>query len=101
MAPFCVRAVAGTPGLGCAWRRGGTGVHDPGGSVVPYLLLRTPSRSDGIACRRVQLSAARHREQSGIWVLSEKLTSKALVGGVLILAGVYLTERERGEEMPT
>jgi drug/metabolite transporter (DMT)-like permease len=36
----------------------------------------------------------------GIWVLSEKLTAKVLIGGALILAGVYLTERERGEEGP-
>lgn len=34
----------------------------------------------------------------GAWVLSERLTSKVLMGGSLILAGVYLTERERGEE---
>jgi drug/metabolite transporter (DMT)-like permease len=34
----------------------------------------------------------------GIWVLAERLTPKVLVGGALILAGVYLTERERGEE---
>ena len=34
----------------------------------------------------------------GIWVLSERLTSKVLIGGGLILAGVYLAERERGEE---
>lgn len=34
----------------------------------------------------------------GMWLLSERLTSKVWVGGSLILAGVYLTERERGEE---
>ena len=34
----------------------------------------------------------------GIWLLSERLTSKVLIGGGMILAGVYLTERERGEE---
>jgi drug/metabolite transporter (DMT)-like permease len=33
----------------------------------------------------------------GIWLLSERLTSKVLLGGMIILAGVYLTERERGE----
>ncbi len=34
----------------------------------------------------------------GIWVLSEHLTVKVVIGGSLILAGVYLAERERGEE---
>jgi drug/metabolite transporter (DMT)-like permease len=34
----------------------------------------------------------------GIWLLSERLTSKVLIGGGLILVGVYLAEREWGEE---
>ena len=31
-------------------------------------------------------------------MLGERLTAKVVGGGVLILIGVYLTERERGEE---
>ncbi len=34
----------------------------------------------------------------GVWMLSERLTAKVLLGGALILVGVYLTERERGDE---
>jgi drug/metabolite transporter (DMT)-like permease len=34
----------------------------------------------------------------GVWVLSEPLTPKVWVGGSLILAGVYLTEREASEK---
>jgi drug/metabolite transporter (DMT)-like permease len=34
----------------------------------------------------------------GIWLLHETLTVKIVLGGVLIIAGVYITERERGEE---
>jgi drug/metabolite transporter (DMT)-like permease len=34
----------------------------------------------------------------GIWILSERLTSKVLIGGGFILAGVYLTEHEGDEE---
>jgi drug/metabolite transporter (DMT)-like permease len=34
----------------------------------------------------------------GIWLLGETLTRGVVVGGVLILFGVYLTERERGED---
>jgi drug/metabolite transporter (DMT)-like permease len=34
----------------------------------------------------------------GIWLLAERLTPRLLAGGALILLGVYLTERERGED---
>lgn len=34
----------------------------------------------------------------GIWLLGEFLTLRVVVGGALILLGVYLAERERGEE---
>lgn len=33
-----------------------------------------------------------------IWLLGETLTVRIVLGGALILLGVYLTERERGEE---
>ena len=35
----------------------------------------------------------------GIWLLGERLTHNVVIGGTLILLGVYLTERERGEEV--
>jgi drug/metabolite transporter (DMT)-like permease len=103
MAPFCARAVAATPWAELhleAWW--GMGFMILGGSVVPYLLFTYALT--GLTASRV---AAFNYLQPviasslGIWVLSEKLTGKALVGGALILAGVYLTERERGEEAPT
>lgn len=34
----------------------------------------------------------------GVWLLSERITLKTVVGGAIILAGVYLTERARGEK---
>jgi drug/metabolite transporter (DMT)-like permease len=33
----------------------------------------------------------------GVWLLAERITPTVLVGGVLILLGVYFAERERGE----
>jgi len=72
------------------------------GSVVPYLLF---------AVAMTELTAARVAAFSyvqpviatglGIWLLAERLTVKIVLGGILILAGVYLTERERGEERGT
>ena len=32
------------------------------------------------------------------WLLGEKITPNVVAGGALILVGVYLAERERGEE---
>jgi len=69
------------------------------GSVVPYLIF---------AVVMSELTAARVAAFAyiqpiiatglGIWLLHERLTAKVVVGGILILAGVYLTEWERGEE---
>ena len=69
------------------------------GSVMSYMLF---------AYVLTELSAARvaafnylqpvFASTLGIWVLCEPLTSKVLIGGVMILAGLYLTERERGED---
>lgn len=33
----------------------------------------------------------------GVWLLGEKITTRVVAGGALILLGVYLAERERGE----
>ena len=69
------------------------------GSVVPYLLF---------AVALTELTAARVAAFSyvqpviatglGVWLLAERLTVKIILGGILIIGGVYLTERERGEE---
>lgn len=69
------------------------------GSVLPYTLF---------AIVMTELTAARVAAFAyvqpviatglGIWLVDEKLTVKFIVGGVLILAGVSITERERGEE---
>lgn len=34
----------------------------------------------------------------GVWMLDEKITTRAVAGGILIMAGLYLTERERGDK---
>lgn len=34
----------------------------------------------------------------GVWLLSERITLKTVVGGAIILAGVYLTEHARGSK---
>ena len=69
------------------------------GSVVPYL-------SFSIAIN--ELTASRVAAFSyiqpviatglGVWLLAEGISLKIILGGTLILLGVYLTERERGEE---
>ena len=69
------------------------------GSIVPYLLF---------AWAMTELTAARVAAFNyfqpliatafGVWMLHEKVGLRLLIGGALILAGLYLTERERGEE---
>lgn len=69
------------------------------GSVVPYLIYAfaltelTASRVAAFSYLQPVIATS-----LGIWLLAEKLTWRVVVGGALILAGVYLTERERGEE---
>jgi drug/metabolite transporter (DMT)-like permease len=67
------------------------------GSVISYLLfayvMTELPASRAAAFNYLQPVIA---SGLGIWILSERLTSKVLIGGGLILAGVYLTER--GEE---
>jgi drug/metabolite transporter (DMT)-like permease len=68
------------------------------GTLIPYLLfayvLTELPASRAAAFNYLQPVIA---SGLGIWLLSERLTSKVLIGGGLILTGVYLTERERGE----
>ena len=69
------------------------------GSVVPYLIFASVMK---------ELTAARVAAFSyiqpviatglGVGLMHEKLTAKIVIGGVLIFTGVYVTERERGEE---
>jgi drug/metabolite transporter (DMT)-like permease len=69
------------------------------GSVIAYLIYAfaltelTASRVAAFAYIQPVIATG-----LGIWLLAERLTTKIVVGGALILAGVYLTERERGEE---
>ena len=69
------------------------------GSVVSYLLFAYVL-TELAASRVAAFNYLQPVIASGlaIWLLSERLTSKVVMGGGLILAGVYLTERERGEE---
>jgi drug/metabolite transporter (DMT)-like permease len=69
------------------------------GSVVSYLIYAfaltklTASRVAAFAYLQPVIAAG-----LGIWLLGEALSSRVIVGGVLILLGVYLAERERDEE---
>jgi drug/metabolite transporter (DMT)-like permease len=69
------------------------------GSVIAYLIYAfaltelTASRVAAFGYLQPVIATA-----LGIWLLAEKLTPGLVVGGTLILAGVYLTERERVEE---
>ncbi len=100
MIPFCTRAVLVTNwsalNLEAWW---GFVFLIVFGSVLPYLLfayvLTGLSASRAAAFNYLQPVIA---SGLGIWIFSERITSKVLVGGSLILAGVYLTERERGED---
>jgi drug/metabolite transporter (DMT)-like permease len=100
MLPFCGHSVALTnwPALTLdAWW--GLGFLILLGSVVSYLLFAyvmtdlAASRASAFIYLQPLIAIA-----LGIWLLSERLTSKVLIGGGLILVGVYLAEREWGEE---
>ena len=98
MLPFCAHAVVVTnwaaPSLEAWW---GLAFLVVFGSVISYLLFAyvmtelAASRAAAFNYLQPVIASA-----LGIWVLSERLTSKVLIGGGLILTGVYLTERERG-----
>jgi len=102
MLPFCAHAVVVTnwPSLRReAWW--GLGFLVVFGSVISYLLfayvMTELPASRAAAFNYLQPVIA---SGLGIWVLSERLTSKVLIGGGLILTGVYLTERERDATTP-
>jgi drug/metabolite transporter (DMT)-like permease len=100
MLPFCAHAVVATNWAAIspvAWW--GLAFMVAFGSVISYLLfayvMTKLAASRAAAFNYLQPVIA---SGLGIWLLSERLTSKVLIGGGVILAGVYLTERERGEE---
>ena len=100
MSPFCAHSLAVTNwgGLGLqAW--GGLGFLIVLGTVLPFLLysyvMTELSASRAAAFNYLQPLIA---IALGFWLLAEPLTSRVLIGGPLILGGVYLAERERGEE---
>jgi drug/metabolite transporter (DMT)-like permease len=69
------------------------------GTVVSYLIYAfaltslTASRVAAFAYLQPMIATS-----LGIWLLAETLTLPVAIGGGLILFGVYLSERERGEE---
>ncbi|HEX5483054.1 MAG TPA: DMT family transporter [Terriglobia bacterium] len=99
LVPFCARSVAKV-----RWNQlsphawWGLGYMIVFGSFAAYLIfafaLQELSASTVAAFSYLQpvMAAA-----LGVWLLGERLSINALFGGLLILAGVYLTERERGE----
>ena len=100
MLPFCAHALVNTPWASIspkAWW--GLAFLVIPGSAISYMIF---------AYVMTELPASRVAAFSylqpviasglGIWVLSERLTAKVVIGGSLILAGVYLAERERGEK---
>ncbi len=100
MLPFCAHAVVVTNWAGLslnAWL--GLTFLIVFGSVISYMLfarvLTELPASRAAAFNYLQPAIA---SGLGIWVLSERLTTKVLIGGGFILAGVYLAGRERGVE---
>jgi drug/metabolite transporter (DMT)-like permease len=98
MLPFCAHAVVATDWASLRMKVwGGLAFLVVFGSVISYLLfayvMTELPASRAAAFNYLQPVIA---SGLGIWLLSERLTSKVLIGGGFILAGVYLTERERG-----
>jgi drug/metabolite transporter (DMT)-like permease len=68
------------------------------GSVLAYMLFAfalaelTPSRVAAFNYLQPLIAIS-----LGVWMLGEKVTSGLIAGGALILAGLYLTERENSE----
>lgn len=100
MLPFCAHAVALTHWAALRWEAWwGLAFMIVFGSVISYLVFAyvltelTASRVAAFNYLQPVIASG-----LGIWILSERLTSMVLLGGALILVGVYLTERERREE---
>lgn len=100
MIPFGVSAVADVRWASIpphAWA--GMGYAILFGSVVPYLAFST-AINELTASRVAAFSYIQPVIATGlgVWLLAERISLKIILGGTLILLGVYLTERERGEE---
>jgi len=100
MLPFAAHAAAATDWRAFTLRAWlGLAFLVPFGSVLSYMLFAYVLK---------ELTAARVAAFNylqpvfasilGVLILSERLTPKVFLGGAMILAGLYLTERERGEE---
>lgn len=96
--PFCARSVAVTDWRAVsaqAWA--GLGYMVLFGSLVAYLIygfaLQELAASTVASFSYLQpLMAA----ALGVWLLGERISLNAVLGGIIILAGVYLTEHGRG-----
>lgn len=70
------------------------------GSVVPYLIYvlaltaLTASRVAAFGYLQPVIASG-----LGLWLLAERITPRVVVGGILILLGVYFSERERGDKL--
>jgi drug/metabolite transporter (DMT)-like permease len=100
MVPFAARSVRNIRWAHvalAAW--GGLAFMIVLGSVVSYLIyvfaLTELSASRVAAFAYLQPVVA---ALLGVWLLGERITPSVVAGGALILLGVYLSERERGEE---
>jgi len=99
MIPFAARSVLKVRWSGVtigAW--GGLAFMIVLGTVVAYLFYAfaltelAASRAAAFAYLQPVIAAL-----LGAWLLGEKITPRVIAGGALILLGVYLAERERGE----
>jgi drug/metabolite transporter (DMT)-like permease len=100
MVPFAARSV-----LNIHWAHvtigawGGLAFMVALGTVVAYLFYAfaltelSASRVAAFAYLQPVVAAL-----LGVWLLGERITLRVVAGGALILLGVYMAERERGEE---
>lgn len=98
LVPFCAHSTAGV-----AWRHVsveawlGLGFMVLFGSLAAYLIY-------GFALQKLAASTVASfsylqpvmAAALGVWLLGERITGRTVVGGIVILAGVYFTEHARG-----